>query len=275
MKKKIFYIIRYSVLQDSNQWRISRDNDYNGYREALFSEERLDLKYFLFSEFTLPSVLEQKRPEQEDNYEIILLTSTELPQQHVNKLDALAKRHNSLSVLTVPPSQSFVSVVNTYLAEQFQKSEEDCIYATVRLDDDDVLHRNFERRLRFYTAKINMGYMVTFSQGHEAFMEAGGNHKLTEAIELYYPKIALGLSLISFYSVERAKVIGKNTHVYQTGKHTTVNQRYSLIEDTTPNMYVRISYDMQDTQAGGFFKRVKNATKTDLAFIADEFPVLA
>lgn len=275
MKKKIFYVIRYSVLQDSKQWKIARDNDYEQYKTALFDDKRLTLKYRLFSQLTLPSVIAQKRPEKTDSHEVILLTSSELPKQHLEQLQHLVEQHDCLTILTVPPNRGFVSVAAAYIKKQFADAGEDCVYATVRLDDDDILHHNFERRLRFYTAKINLGYMVSFSQGYEAFLDSQHDYKLSQAIELYYPKIALGLSQIGFYSAERNKVIGNNVHVYQTGKHTTVNQRYNLIEDTTPKMFVRVSYDLQDTQAKGFLKRVSSSATTDIAALSEEFPELA
>ncbi|MAD52445.1 glycosyltransferase [Idiomarina sp. UBA3162] len=274
MKKKIFYLIRYSVLQDSKQWKIARDNDYEQYKRALFGDERLALKYKLFSQLTLPSVVAQQRPDEADNYEVILLTSKDLPTDRLNQLEQLAKKHPCLTILAVDPNRSFVSVASNYLKQQFDRASEDCVYSTVRLDDDDILHRRFERRLRFYTAKINLNYMVTFSQGYEAFLDKQRQYELSQAIELYYPKIALGLAQVGFYSAEKNSVIGKNIHVYQTGKHTTVNQRYNLIEDTTPHMFVRVSYDLQDTQAEGFLKRVKSAECTDIKVLIEQFPEL-
>tara|TARA_B100000700_G_scaffold329350_1_gene450693 strand:+ start:2667 stop:3494 length:828 start_codon:yes stop_codon:yes gene_type:complete len=274
MNKKIFYLIRYSVLQDSRQWKIARDNDYEQYKAALFDDERLALKYRLFSQLTLPSVVAQQRPDEADNYEVILLTSSELPTHRLEELEQLAKQHACLTILPVEPNRSFVSVASHYLKQQFSAAAKDCVYSTVRLDDDDILHRRFERRLRFYTAKINLNYMVTFSQGYEAFLDGQQHYQLSQAIDLYYPKIALGLAQVGFYSAERNKTVGSNVHVYQTGKHTTVDQRYHLIEDKTPNMFVRVSYDLQDTQAEGFNKRVQSAVATDLTALRKQFPEL-
>tara|TARA_Y100000310_G_scaffold344642_1_gene458493 strand:+ start:5239 stop:6075 length:837 start_codon:yes stop_codon:yes gene_type:complete len=276
MKRKIFYIVRYSVLQHSKAWNIAKENDFNTYKEILFSNSRLHSKYELFKAFTIQSLQKQEKADVEYETEVIVLTSDELPQPHLSKLMML-KDEIPLTILEIGATESMFSALSNYIARSFSSETDNFLYATVRIDDDDMLSKNYESRLLSYITPENKDYIVSFPIGIESYVviPEEGSPKLEYSIEIDFPKIALGLAHIGFYNATHKRVETKKAHVYLTGAHTTVDERFTLIYDMTPRAYIRIAYDEQDTQARGIKKRLSKSKLIDSQELLNEFPSTA
>lgn len=276
MKRKIFYIVRYSVLQHSKAWNIAKENDFNTYKEILFSNSRLHSKYELFKAFTIQSLQKQEKPDVEYETEVIVLTSDKLPQPHLSRLMML-KSKIPLTILEIGATESMFSALSNYIALSFSSETDNVLYATVRIDDDDMLSKNYESRLLSYITPENKDYIVSFPIGIESYVviPEKGSPKLEYSIEINFPKIALGLAHIGFYNSTHKRVETKKSHIYQTGVHTTVDERFTLIYDMTPRAYIRIAYDEQDTQARGIKKRLPKSKLIDSQELLNEFPSTA
>ncbi|WP_334065352.1 glycosyltransferase [Alteromonas genovensis] len=274
--KKIFYIVRYSVFNHSNAWNLSKELvNVEDYKAALFEKRRLDLKFELFSKLTLPSVTTQVREESDCNYEVIVLTSDELPTKHMNDLVSL-KQDMPFTILPVERNQNYARVCSQYIHEQFAEAGTDRVYATVRLDDDDILANNYEARLRKYLHSLNFDYIVTFPLGLESYIVSSTDgYRVENTLDINFKKIALGLAHIGFYRSSENSFKSKTIHIYQTGNHTKVDERFNVIYDMTPKVYLRVSYDMQDTKGVGYRKRLSQARSVPPEEVKQAFPLFA
>lgn len=273
MKKKIFYIIRYSVLQESNAWKLSRENDFENYKRRLFSEERMLVKEQLFSSLTLPSLNGFERADEEYDREIIILISKQLPDQNRNFLNNL-ESDRELTILEIDAKESMFAVLSEYITESVTKSSEDLVYATVRIDDDDLLAPFYERRLINYLNTVNLDYLISFPDGLEVLVNTidQSSPEIVTSKKSRYPKLALGLAHIGFFNCASKKIESQKCHIYQTGKHTTVDERFRMIYDMTPNAYTRTSYDESDTQGKGFAKRTQSSDPVSEDVMLQYFP---
>lgn len=101
--KSIFIITRYSVITGGVQIGAGRSADE--VKRILFSKERLDCRFALFSKIMAPSLISQKPCNA--NLHFVILTSDELPVEHREKLDAqlVEIEKNPLSNALLFPSQ--------------------------------------------------------------------------------------------------------------------------------------------------------------------------
>ena len=70
------------------------------------------------------------------------------------------------------------------------------------------------------------------------------------------------------------KIESEKVHIYQTGKHTNVDERHTLIYDMTPDSYVKVAYALQDTRGEGFKNRTTDSASIDLENLRKKFPPL-
>ena len=103
-------------------------------------------------------------------------------------------------------------------------------YATVRLDDDDILCRNFSKILNKYSDQS--GKVISFPNGNEYLIKKG-RKKIGKKLNL--KNLALGLS-------------GININIYNCGDHSNINTRYKVIYDLTPKVYLLNCSNFCDTK---------------------------
>lgn len=259
MKKTIFVIVRYSILMKSRAWNISRDNDYLDYKQKLFDENRLKQHFFFFKNVMLPSIECQVEAGARHDLEVRLLvvTSSELPERAHRELANVLDDKSWADIVFSAPEESFIKPVNKYIKQCVQGR--DVVYATVRLDDDDALHGQFVNGLAKYLTPGFVGHIVSFPKGYAVLYDQGKN-KVVSALDIYYPKNAQGMALVSGYDDRSGDFGDGPINIFQTGKHTTVQERYPLILDESLSAYVRMCYKSQDT-AEQFFKKRKKISK--------------
>ena len=275
MKKKIFYIIRYSVLQHSNAWKISRETDFETYKKNLFSDERLNLKRSLFQTLTLPCLAEQEKSAEDYETEIVLLVSKQLPSEQLEKINSL-QQIVKFTVVEVDENESMYSKITTFISSSVSQSTEDLLYATVRIDDDDLLAKGYESKLLDYLTLGNNNYLISFPLGYESLINTKDGEIAGVEYSKFsnYPKVALGLAHIGFFNASLNKIESEKVHIYQTGKHTNVDERHTLIYDMTPDSYVEVAYALQDTRGEGFKNRTTDSASIDLENLRKKFPPL-
>ena len=187
-------------------------------KNKLFNDKRLSEKFNLFKKYTLPSILSQTNP----NWIWHIYTSSFLPEKWENELINITK-DNRIKIIYCDNFKDFFNKTNKF---NYGKN-----YATIRLDDDDELSNKYIELLQKY--KNESGKIITFSNGH-----FNRNNKLVKG---YYPKIALGLAAINF-------------NIYSAGNHTKVDHKYTLIEDKTPNIWIRNEGEWNDSLQKEYFE---------------------
>ncbi|SEG45112.1 glycosyltransferase [Billgrantia desiderata] len=261
MKKIAFIVVRYSVLLKSKAWNIAKDSDFEEYRRKLFSKDRLDQHFYFFNNVMLPSIAAQVSKQSDIDVRLMVITSSELPDDAKESLSEATEKFNWVDTLFLSPDGNMNKEINGYIKSAVEGR--DTVYATVRLDDDDALHSDYLSSLNKYLSPVFSGHMVSYPKGHAVLFDQELG-RVTSAIEVYYPKIALGLAFINFYDAKRNAFSHKTINIFQSGKHTTVQERYPLLLDESLNAYVRMCYKSSDTAESFFKKRSRKAERVPL-----------
>lgn len=251
-------MIRYSVLTESkDSWVIGRNADTDKYKEKLFSKERLDLHENLFFNVTLPSL----RKMDQTKTTVLVFTSEELPDPYITNLQQEVKGDENIKIVKLPRKGRIIGQMNQFLKKELDTFGSDLIYATVRLDDDDALSKDFCSSISKYLNEDFVGYAVSFPTGVAGIYEAD-NYK--SFYKIYQPKIALGLSFINSYKKSRKKM--DYVSVYSLGNHTKVDEKHPLILDSAKVMYVRTVHGQSDAYSKVLNKKVVSGIPLDSDF---------
>jgi hypothetical protein len=198
-------ITRFSILDyDFKGYKLTTKLDKDTYYKTLFSSERLDYKFKSFEMITLPSILNQTN----QNYIWHIYTSEYLPNVYKEKLMNITNQHKSIRVYYIKSFKEFNNIT-------FNDD-----YCTMRLDDDDGLSPQFIENLQQYKNKSNT--IISHPNGKYVTIQ---DDKVVIGKTVSLPNCALGLC-----------AIGMNIH--ECGNHTKVAEKFSVIYDNTPDMYM-------------------------------------
>ena len=216
---KVYFITRFSILDHKKGvWELSTLNNKE-YEKQLFSTERLDAKFVAFEKMTLPSIINQTSP----NYEWLIMGSNFLPEKYKDRLKKLVKSYPKIKLFLIKDFTEFYNILGKY---PFGKN-----YATVRLDDDDGLNKDYVQILQKY--KDNDKHIISFPHGHKYKIE--NNKIITREKNIYVRDLALGLCAI-------------NMNIHKCGDHRKIGEKYKVIYDETKNIYNLLCSPYCDTK---------------------------
>lgn len=239
---KAYFITRFSIFDvKSDSWVLTRNNkDEDILKASLFSDERLSEKIWSFKNITYRSIKSQI-----GDYMWHIYTSKMLPEYCKQILYSM--EDENIKIIEVDSQAEFFEKTNLY--------EYGSEYATIRIDDDDALHPSFVERINSIYQKSNAVEIVSFPNGIK--IKRGGSEIFAERNLFSMKKIALGLAMF-------------NGNIYCAGSHTQIDQRYEVLYDYTPGMYLVYSSGVCDTgrkfdDANGFvFDLEKYFSKKEL-----------
>lgn len=267
MKKIIYVIVRYSVLiEKSKSWTIT-DPNLDEYRKNLFDENRLKSRLKLFSSITLPSLLGQEVFIKDNNVKLIIISSENLPEWNKEELNNLVMDHEWISTHYLP-SKGTSLVQPVY--DDLKSHNEEVLYATIRLDDDDALSIDFFKEFSNFLIPSNIGYAISFGKGLCGFFDFE-NSQYYKVIDYYYPKLALGLGYINLFDGKSFK--NKIKTIFQAGGHTKVDQYVPTIVYSKNIMYLRTMYESSDSHENERFKRLKKLPPVEVSVLQDRFSI--
>jgi hypothetical protein len=217
---RISVLTRYSVLMTaSTHWRVSSERSFQEYRQMLFSADRLEERLALFENVLLSSLRAQTLAMQKGVRDLVILTSTELPRDHRERLMQAVSGLDWIAIEDVPPD-----------APQLPAPTLGGYYASVRIDDDDGLGPRFLSRLSGYVRPEYEGFAVTFPSGKVG--NIGADNRVLHYTKNWCPNVSAGMSLIVGPSM-------KKRSAYQAGTHNIVHHYTPLILDPAPGMYLQ------------------------------------
>jgi len=133
-------LIRFSYLSENGfaltQQRRSR------VRAVLFDRLRLERRFALFEALTLPSL----RAQTDRDFKIAVLTSQDLPEWAMQKLQDLLATVPQATLVTMPPRAHYYAIKKAFNLLPLDDGATHQV--TFRLDDDDAIHRETVARLR-------------------------------------------------------------------------------------------------------------------------------
>lgn len=269
-RKKVFILMRYSILSidAARSWKIGQ-RGIDEYRNMLFSDERLDLHENLFFNLTLRSV--DKAVENSDlDVSLIVFISNELPDSRKNKLYDAADKRSYLSIKELSPADKTLVSIGDEVVNQVSEYSGEVVYATIRLDDDDVLHPQFLKSLDEYIEPAYVGKCVSFSNGYAGLFDGS---KFTAFHTMNAINNAQGLTAISKKTVN-GEIKGLKSIYNSSISHSRTHWKMPVVADGVKPMYIRTVHAQGDFYSEDYERRLsaaetKEAQEVLLDFLLD------
>ncbi|MEZ2721693.1 glycosyltransferase [Paenalcaligenes hominis] len=273
MNKKIYIIVRYSVVSKSIQggWRAGSKVNYIDYKNLILNEARLNARFNLFVNITIKSILSQKNFDYK-NLKLVVLTSKDLPVSHKEKLKELENKYDWLFVSYLGDDCN-IKDYSSFVKEDLMSLEKDSLYVTLRLDDDDALSDDFLYRVMSYMEESNKGFALSFNEGFSAKYDTNENDFI-EFYPLRVMNLAIGLGFINYYNYEEKKFFKNHVSIYDLGNHSFIDRKVPVIVDGRRPAYIRTIYEGQDTLQQSLLKQVKDKKALDKKDVQPYFSFL-
>ncbi|GAB3595750.1 hypothetical protein CFAEC_05350 [Corynebacterium faecale] len=171
-----------------NTWKASRQAVSNEeYAEYLYSTERLDFRKKIFLETSLPLLAQAAA-----NHDLkhVVSFSSNLPQQYKKDLIDAGKKYDFIILDELPPETPAVN----WFDKAKNTIETGEVFATYRLDDDDLVSVNFFNHLSKYVDDAFVQMIVSFGSGITAIWD-GSQFKRPSLI--HKPLLAIGMAEIN------------------------------------------------------------------------------
>lgn len=242
---------RFSLYEpESPSWRLSRADESKNraaYEAVLFAPERLRGRAQIFFEHTLPTLAVAA-----EGFRLVHVVSfsENLPQEYKDKLYEARAKYEWLELDERSIERRSNARGTEFLRKYLAPGE---LYASFRLDDDDILATNFFRRASGFVSPDNVGRVVSFGLGIQAYFEDGSF--IAPRME-HRPKIAIGLLNIGMLTTTRK--IEKPNPIAHT-KSDLVNV---VVLDSREIGFVHTIHGAQDSgvdkEDGDFARRFRN-----------------
>ena len=234
-------LVRYSILalNHSIGWKLA-DTSPERYRKQLFDPARMAFHEYCFEHIVLASLAAQNRLLDKRWFTLCVMTSTELPAVNMRFLERMQEDRPWLKVIALPPESPELSgAVRAAISESVDAP----LYCTIRLDDDDALASNYFARLSRFLDPALDGTVISFANGFMGLCAGMSGFKSFR--ELNQPKIALGLASVHSTAGFRSGKT-KRVSIFETGRHTTIDQRLPVIVDSRSRAFIRTVHPYSD-----------------------------
>ncbi len=254
--KNIFFIIRYSVIApNKNLWRTqlkTRDEIF----EKILNKNRLEFRLDCLEKLTLLSIKSNKS--ESVNIHVLVLISDLLDESNLTKLKiALDKTSNTGNSFTyhiekvksgLIQSSDGHNTINDAVKFVLNKTKDlkGSPFATVRIDDDDAISTKYVDNLSKYISMEFSGFLISFPYGIEARVDEKPLTVL-QPRHLYFIKNAQGLAYINYCTEDGSFLEDKHLHIFNTGNHTTVDERFPVIIKSDKPLYLRTISNHNDS----------------------------
>lgn len=214
-----YIVTRFSILDYScPRFQITKNISEEEYKDKLFNEDRLNNKFKLFEKITLPSILNQKN----SNYTWYIYASSFLPEKYKIRLLDLTNNNKKIKCVFIDSFKDFCNI-------QFTNNK----YCTVRLDDDDGLHEDFVESLNKYKDLPNKTLIT---------------HPCGQLVKLENDEIVYGRKIDKSKKPPAQGLAAIGMDVYKCGSHGKIQEKYEVIFDKKPDMFIMSCNKYCDTE---------------------------
>lgn len=250
MKKVFLVSVRYTLLSPSfvpKTFLRLESVGYDRFKQEMLQPSRLDFRLKLFCDFALPSLQKFNHEAINDSsgevvFKVLINASSLLPVQHKEKLLEIEKDNDFLEVIFSPEENANIRQLTLKKMKKLHgDSDDDTLFLTMRMDDDDALSNDFYEKLNKYARKEFSGFGVSFPNGYIGYLDDGGG--LIGFRNYNKPKIAIGLCYIKFMKKIQKKGFKS---IYCFGSHGMLDRKAPVIIDSSFKSYVRTAHIASD-----------------------------
>jgi len=203
-------ITRFSLfLPNSSAWLVSSQaNDekkIEEYKRKIFDKNRLDFRINFLSKITMPILKEASK---EYNFVHIIEYSDSLPDEYVKELRRLEGEYNFIRLNEYNVEGNSLNTAHEIAIDFFNLgsvTDKDHMIGQFILDDDDCISLDYFKKCSKYLNKYFHGHNLSFGLGISGIFDNDFN--LTNIIEMYYPKVNIGLLRIGIYRHKSKKIV--------------------------------------------------------------------
>lgn len=195
----------------------------------LYAPERMELRFFLFENFLLPSLKSQS----DSNFICLMLTSDIMPEVYKNRLRDLCADTPNLELLVSSEMTVHealwprISALNTLAGRPLVE---------FRIDDDDCLSRDYIQELRGFMNRLGDRIPVSYSRSNGLVITSYKADKEMFIYQANLPFNSMGTAI---------RVHGERT-VFSFG-HNALHKRFPAIVDNSGMGYISIKIDGHDS----------------------------
>ncbi|WP_235857720.1 glycosyltransferase [Marimonas lutisalis] len=217
-------VVRFSVL--TLDYYAERFGTVDKIAEHIFSPERLALRFSVFEKLCLLSLARQS----DSDFRVVILTSTELPGEARERLEALVAPHDNIGIFAAEPDRHYPITRAAYQSVPLDGASHKLWF---RLDDDDALAIDYIARLK----RIGQGlravhgdepFMIAFNRGFYVEMAGEGENEIVDCVER--APLSVGTALLAPAGYERTP------YLYN---HRALGQHYNLYTDISEPVFLR------------------------------------
>lgn len=204
----------------------------------LYDPERLEKRFNLFENLTLPSLFRQT----DKNFKLGILIAESFPENWALRLKGLVEEHENIKIIQLP---TMIHIRAIYQAYDLLKTEKNTTHiASFRLDDDDAVHKDIIARTREHAETIvQVGtnrknpFVISFNRG---FYLRAKTKKSDYSFGEFYEKtpVAAGMTLVS--------PVGNRSNVFRRN-HRKANQFFNCYSDMAEPMFIRTFHGDNDS----------------------------
>lgn len=196
----------------------------------LYAQERMELRFFLFENFLVPSLEAQL----DKNFICLILTSDIMPETYKTRLHDICAASPNLELLVS-------SEVTVHEALWPRISELNSLagrpLVNFRIDDDDCLSRDYIQELRSFMNRLGDRVPVSYSRSNGLVITSYDADKETFIYKANLPFNSMGTAI---------RVHGERT-VFSFG-HNALHKRFPAIVDNSGMGYISIKIDGHDSE---------------------------
>lgn len=235
-KIQIKVLIRFSYLSDGG-FAIS-NLTYKELENRLYDRARLEKRFWLFENLTIPSLVRQT----DSNFKVGILIATSFPEKEVFRLKELIRSFDNFQLIQLP---TMIHIRAIYQSFDLLTTDPGTTHvASFRLDDDDAVHKDAIKRTREHAenmveTRINRDnpFIISFNRG---FYLRTKTDNSDYSFGEFYEKtpVAAGMSIVSPVD-NRCNVFRRN--------HRKANQYFNCYSDMTDPMFIRTFHGENDS----------------------------
>ncbi|EFD0540265.1 hypothetical protein GUU61_23385 [Escherichia coli] len=215
-------------------WRISSNCSINEVIKRVFEEKRLRSRTNIFINYSLPLLDSASKTR---NIRHVVVTSTFLPEWCKEELNKSANQYSWLDIIYVDPVEGYnLNNQISKAAEKLSKKStcDEIIIASLRLDDDDLLSKNYFETIDLYHDDAYVDFCISTPHGYRGLYD-GENYSVISHENI--PNNAYGMALIARYSSNNKKFT--SNYCFPPGTHIDMDKRVPVILDGRKKTYLR------------------------------------
>lgn len=212
---------------------------HEDYIARILDPARLKLRMTLFKNILLPSFVSQLPKLDVSTFRWVITTSQELPRGIRNELEQAIAPYPWAEIRV---NANIIEITKNFLDEDKGGPAQN--FASVRIDDDDAVSKEFFNKLSRYDSENFVNHVVSFPSGYSGWFDPE-SETIAGVVNTYHPMNSIGLAYIGRYDGE--KIVSLKASIYEVGSHNKADRMHPVIIDSRQNMYFRTIHKSQDT----------------------------